>query len=54
MIKKLVSENISPQATVEDVDEEIMEYRRKAELGDKFALHNLGVAYKTGMGVAKD
>ena len=52
--KKSVSDTISPQATVEDVDEKIMEYRRMAELGDKFALHNLGVAYNTGMGVAKD
>jgi len=36
------------------MDEQILEYRRMAELGDKYALFNLGQAYDTGMGVAKD
>jgi len=31
-----------------------MALRRLAELGDRDALHNLAVAYNTGMGVAKD
>ena len=52
--KKSIEEDYGPQATVEDVDEHIVKLRRMAELGDRVALCNLGVAYDTGMGVAKD
>ena len=53
-VKKSIEEVHGPQTTVEDFDEKIVEYRRGAELGDKHSLFNLGVAYYTGMGVAKD
>ncbi len=43
-----------PQTTVEDVDEQIVVYRRLAELGDRESIFDLGVAYRTGMGVAQD
>ena len=42
------------RTTVEDVDKQIVEYRRRAELGDRVALNNLAAAYNTGMGVEKD
>ena len=53
-VKKAIEQFNGPQTTVEDVDEKIVEFRRGAELGNKTALYNLGLAYITGMGVAKD
>ena len=42
------------RTTVDDVDEHILKLRRMAELGDRVSMYDLGVAYETGMGVAKD
>ena len=34
--------------------EQIAEWRERAEKGEAWALHNLGVAYNAGNGVAED
>ena len=54
VFKKSIEQDYGPQTTVEDVDAQIVVYRRLAELGDGFSMFNLGQAYSTGMGVAKD
>jgi TPR repeat protein len=53
-VKKSIELDYGPQTTVEDVDAQIVLYRRMAELGHGVSMFNLGVAYDTGMGVVQD
>jgi TPR repeat protein len=52
--KKSIEQAYSLQATAEDVDSHIVALRCMAELGSRHSMVNLGIAYRTGMGVVKD